>query len=310
MHKKIIVIGGNGFIGSHLVEALLQTGASVRVLDRCDELFRPRLAGVEYLHGNFADVATLKTALQGCGMVVHMAHGSTPVTSTVAPVDEVLGSMGAFTALLECVRDAEVERFVFFSSGGAVYGVPDRNPVNEDHAERPISPYGVSKVCMEKYLRMFAHIHGLPYLILRPANAYGPRQNYMARQGIIPISIYRILTNQRIAVWGDGRTAKDYLYIDDLIKGTVGLLASSVKNETVNLGSGGAVSINTILGIVRGFCGKAGDVVYEPSMVADVHDIVLDCERIRRYTDWVASTSIDEGIERTYRWISDELRKS
>jgi UDP-glucose 4-epimerase len=309
MNDTILVIGGNGFIGSHLVEGLLHAGARVRVLDRCEELFRGRLPGVEYLINDFADVSLLREALRGCGTVVHMAHGSTPVTSTAAEADDVLGSMRAFTTLLECVKNAGVRRFVFFSSGGAVYGLPERNPVDECRSERPISPYGVSKACMETYLRMYAHIHGLPYVILRPANAYGPRENYKARQGIIPIFIYRMLTNQRISIWGNGTAAKDYIYIDDLIRGTMALLSSSIENETFNLGSGRAVSINAILDVIRGVCNKTADVVYEPSNVVDVHDIVLDCDKMRRLTGWVACRSLEEGVDRTHQWIRDELGK-
>jgi UDP-glucose 4-epimerase len=307
MNKRALLIGGNGFIGSHIVDALLHRNCRVRVLDRFPERFRSPLSDVEYVMADYSNIGVMKRAVKGCDSVFHLAHVGTPATPASQADREVLNSITAFVRMLEWMKGGMVDRFIFFSSGGAVYGRPNRTPVSEDFKGWPVSPYGVAKLSMEHYLHMFSLLNDLQYQIIRPSNPYGPRQNYLGSQGVIPIFMYRMLQGLPIEVWGGGTGRKDYIYVQDLARAAVFLLNSAQVNETFNVGSQKGLSLNSLIRRISTACGKEANVSYRPTRPQDVPEIVLCCEKMKSIAGWSPDISIEKGLSITCDWMKATL---
>lgn len=301
--QRVLLIGGNGFIGSHLIDELLSSGYRVRVLDRQPELFRQPLSDVEYQTGSFADLFTLREAIDDCEILVHMAHSTVPALSLIHPEQEVLDSVSSFVNMVNCFKKGHIKKIVYFSSGGAVYGNPLSLPVDEESKLEPISPYGVAKLMMEKYLSMFSYLYDLQYIIVRPSNPYGPRQNYKGQQGVISIFLNKILNNEEIRIWGDGSSTKDYLYVGDLAKSVVGLIDRGFDNSTYNISSAIGRSLNDLISILSATYGCPPRIVYEAERSYDVKHVVLSNEKVQHRTGWQPSISLEDGISETVRWI-------
>ena len=189
---NVLVLGGNGFIGSHLVDRLCVEGHNVRVFDRQGELYRKPISGVEYYYGDFGNRALLDNAVKRVDIVFHGISTTVPSTSNDDPVFDVMSNVVETINLLEqCVKE-RVKKVVFVSSGGAVYGTPSVVPVSEDSPTNPESSYGITKLTIEKYLALFHRFYGLDYAIVRPSNPYGPRQNHLGNQGVIAVFMGRI----------------------------------------------------------------------------------------------------------------------
>ncbi len=300
---RVLMIGGNGFIGTHLVDELQHAGYRVRVLDRQPELFRKPREGVEYLFGSFADLNTLRDAVEDCEILIHLAHSTVPALSLVHPEQEVLDSVSSFVNMVNCFKKGQIRKVVFFSSGGAVYGNPLSLPVDEAARLEPISPYGVAKLMMEKYLSMFSYLNGLQYIIVRPSNPYGPRQNHKGQQGVIPIFLNRMLNDEEIRIWGDGSITKDYLYVCDLVKAVVMLMESGFDNEAYNISSNVGRSLTDLVSVLAVGCGRKPRIAYEPEHPYDVKHVVLSNAKIRQRTGWQPKITLEVGISETIRWM-------
>lgn len=188
--KQVLIIGGNGFIGSHLVDIFLENNINVKVLSRNEEKFRKPIKKVDYIIGDYGNISVLTQAIKNCDTIIHLAHDTNPGSSLLYPYNELLENTTRFVRFLELVK-YKSKRIILFSSGGVVYGNPlkGEDKFNENRKLMPISPYGVTKVTMENYLYMYHHNYNLPYFIIRPSNAYGEREDFRRNQGIIPIFI-------------------------------------------------------------------------------------------------------------------------
>ncbi|WP_397608088.1 NAD-dependent epimerase/dehydratase family protein [Silanimonas sp.] len=295
---RVLLTGGNGFIGSHVVEALRAAGHHVVVLDIGEQ--RPDLdwSGVTYVRGSFLDEATLDGALAGVDCVVHAASTSVPATSMRDPVGDVEQNLvGTLRVALGMVRHG-VRRIVYLSSGGTVYGVTGSTPVHEDHPCRPISGYGVVKLACEHYLRVFSKVHGFSFLALRASNPYGPRQAASGVQGLVGTTIHRLRQGVPIDVRGDGSAVRDYVYIRDLAV-AVSSAVTSPACGVMNIGSGVGLSVREVIEAVAGAMGVAAEMNFEPASPSDVPRIVLDCSKASTGLSWTATTSFDTGIRAT-----------
>lgn len=297
---KVLVIGGNGFIGATLVRALRERGDTVAVLDR----FPPRLdtdwTGVDYHLGDFHDPSLLRKVLPGMDTVYHLASSTIPSTADADPVSDIQGNLVGTLALLATMRELGLRRICYFSSGGTVYGNPDLIPVPESHALQPISSYGIVKVAIEQYLSMFQRQGWLDPVIIRPSNPYGPGQASGGVQGAIAVFLGRALAGTGVQIWGDGETVRDYIYIDDLIELTV-RAAQSRHCAVFNAGSGSGVSLNVLCDSIRQVTGRELPVEYRPGRAFDVRAIVLDVARARHELGWSPRIEIHEGIRRTWQ---------
>lgn len=303
---KVLVIGGCGFIGSHVVDTLLTKGVEVRVLDRKPERFRAPLPGVDYVMCDLSDTAQIYEALTGIDAVVHLASTTVPATSNLDPAADINGNLVAMVRLLDVMRSVGVRKMIYLSSGGTVYGVPQSDPVKESHPLNPISSYGIVKVAIENYLFMEHKLHGLQHVVLRASNPYGPRQGHTGIQGLVGTHLWRLARNEPIEVWGDGSVVRDFLHVRDL----AALCWQALESEACgnfNAGSGEGVSVAQVVAQICSTVG--GDVapIYKPGRNFDVPRVVLDVTKAKTELDWQRTVALEEGIAETWAWVQDQV---
>ena len=303
-----LVLGGNGFIGSHLVDRLLSEGWQVTVLDAAPERYRAALAGVTYLLGSFTDGDLVARALRGVDTVFHLISTTLPQSSNDDPAYDVASNIGGTIQLLEaCVAHA-VRKMIFVSSGGTVYGDPQVLPVTEKHATDPQCSYGIAKLAIEKYLALFHRLYGLEYVILRPSNPYGPRQNPFGTQGVVAVFMGKVRDAQPIDIWGDGEAIRDFLHVDDLVDGILRAASQSPPSRIFNLGMGDGHSLNTLLRGIKAVTGRELNVRYSPSRVFDVRAIILDITRARQELGWTPRRQFEDGLADTWAFVASLRR--
>jgi UDP-glucose 4-epimerase len=300
---KALILGGSGFIGSHLVDELLAGGHAVRVLDRVGERYRETPQGVDFRPGEYGDTAVLAEALQGIDVVYHLASTTVPSTSNLDPPADIIANLVPTVRLLEQMVDLGVPRIVYLSSGGTVYGNPEQVPVATGAPVKPQCSYGVVKVAAEHYLRMFQTLYGLAPVILRPSNPYGPRQGHLGVQGAIATFLDLMLRGEPIPVWGDGGQVRDYLYVRDLTR-LCALVGASTVVGTFNAGSGTGYSLNAVLDVIADTVGERPTVHYSAARSLDVDTIVLDVVETAARFDWSAEVPLRDGIRTHWEWMA------
>ncbi len=300
---KSLVLGGGGFIGSHLVSALLAGGAQVRVLERPyrdHSASMERIPGLEWHEGNFGNTQDLRRALEGVDTVYHLVSTTQPQSSNDDPAFDVQSNLLATLNLLEQLRGNTATRLVFVSSGGTVYGVPRHTPIPETHPTDPTCSYGIVKLAIEKYLALYRILHGLDYRILRMANPYGPGQEANRAQGVVGTFLSRVMHDEQIEVWGDGSVVRDYLYIGDAV--TAMLQAAQFRGEEriFNIGSGRGHSVREIIAAIERTTGKTARVRYTAGRKFDIPVSILDITRAKTELGWQPGTDLGEGLLLTY----------
>lgn len=307
--NRTLVIGGCGFIGSHIVDALVARGHNVRVLDMKPEAFRPPLPGVEYVKGSFSSEDVLKVALRDVDSVIHSASTTVPATSNLNPCADIEGNLIATVRLLHAMRARNIHKLVFLSSGGTVYGVPQCEEVPESHPLQPISSYGIVKVAIENYLHMERKLHGLDFVALRASNPYGPRQGHAGLQGIIGTYLWKIARGEQIEVWGDGSVIRDFIDVRDLAALSAIALESPI-NGCFNAGSGEGASVKRIVELTAQITGRDLSPLYRPGRGFDVPRIILDIARIRKAVGWNPTISLEQGMRDSWDWICQQQQVS
>lgn len=302
-----LILGGNGFIGSHLAERLVEKGYEVRVFDNFQtgmanlEMIRSK---IDIMNGDFLNHADVIRALKGMDYVFHFISTTVPGTATKDPIYDVQTNVIGTIRLLQLAVASKIKRVIFPSSGGTVYGEPNSVPVHETHVLNPMDPYGISKLAIEKYLNYFNRAHGLNYLILRYSNPYGERQNPRSQQGVVPVFLNRIKMGERPVICGDGSVERDYIYIGDATEATIAALESKTAHKIFNVGSGAGTSLNRLVELMSLVVGKKIEPIYAEDTAVRVQKIVLDVSRIRDEVGWKPRTSLQEGVEKTWRWIT------
>jgi len=306
---RALVVGGNGFIGSHLVDYLLYKDYVVRVFDHAPERYRASLPGVEYIQGEFLDVKGFEVALEGVDVMFHLVGTTLPATSNRDILFDLESNLVTSVKLFDACVKHHVKRVVFVSSGGTVYGIPSRLPVEEAHPTNPICAYGVSKLTIEKYLNLFSHLYGLEFSIARPSNPYGERQSPLGEQGVIPVFIGKILKGEPIEVWGDGSVVRDYFYVGDLVE-ALELLGSSpeAKNRIFNIGSGQGISLIELVKAIKGIADIDIQINYLPGRKFDVPSIYLDIKSIEKNLGWHPQISLEQGLKITWEWVQQVIK--
>jgi UDP-glucose 4-epimerase len=305
---NMLILGGNGFIGSHLVDRLLAEDHNVRVFDKYEEHYRKPVAGVEYCVGDFGNRGMLSEALTGIDIVFHLISTTLPKTSNDDPVFDVQSNVVETIFLLEQCVTNKIRKVVFISSGGAIYGNPPSLPISENCPTEPECSYGITKLAVEKYMALFNHLHGLDYVVLRPSNPYGGRQNPDGIQGAISVFLGRIAQGKSLEIWGDGQVVRDYIFIDDLIDGMYKAVSVNALSRVFNLGSGIGHSLNEILDVIRKVTGKEIKVVYKAKRSFDIPSIYLDICRAKQELSWAPSVSLETGIEKTWKFVKKLYR--
>jgi UDP-glucose 4-epimerase len=298
-----LVLGGGGFIGTHLWQALLRQGAQVSGFGRSRT--DPRaLAGVVWTSGEFADRTALARAVEGCEVVFHLLGGSIPDSSNRDPLGDLLSSAVPSLQLLEICRASMVRKVLFVSSGGTVYGIPRTIPIPESAPTDPISAYGISKLAVEKYLALYHYLYGCDYSVLRVANTFGPYQSPHRRQGLIAAFMHRIARGQPVEIWGDGRVVRDFIYIDDVVDAILAAAAHDGPHHVFNVGAGVGRSVLEVVTDIADVLGRPDVIpIHKPGRATDVPVNVLDIALIRRELGWSPHTDWRNGLQQTADWI-------
>lgn len=295
---KIVVTGGNGFIGSHLVLALSARGEALTVIDRGEPRTDIEWTGVRYLQGSFDDAALLQDALQGADLVYHLASTTVPGSANLDPAADVRGNLLGTLNLVQAMEQAGCSRLVYLSSGGTVYGDIDREQVEEDAPTRPISSYGIVKQAIERYLLMYQRLGTLQPTILRASNPYGARQGKLGLQGLVSTAIDRIHSQKPLDIWGDGSAVRDYIFVSDLVELMV-KAGYSTHTGVYNAGSGQGASVREIIDELCSALGMTANVNYGPARAFDVARVVLDVSRANADFDWRPTTPLRDGLRAT-----------
>jgi UDP-glucose 4-epimerase len=306
---NILVLGGNGFIGSHVVDELLGAGHKVSVFGRRHEVWRKPLSAVNYYLGDFSNIPLLAEALQGVDVVMHLISTTVPSTSNLDPIADIQGNLESTMRLLQVMVSVNVKRIIFLSSGGTVYGIPSVLPVPETHPLDPICSYGVVKVAIEKYLGMFEHLHGLRPLIIRASNPFGPRQGHEGVQGVVSTFMQKILLGEKVTIWGDGSTKRDYLYVTDLAR-FCRLAAESEQTGVFNAGSGTGLTLNELARMIEAVSGKTLNIEYKAGRAFDVREIVLNIGKAEKLLNWRPEIDLQQGLSLQYDWMINKGENS
>lgn len=303
MLSSALIIGGNGFIGSSLVQRLLAEGCELRVLDPSAPRTDLDWSGVNYVRHSLGDPEALARVMEGVDVVFHLASTTVPGTSNLDPQADVADNLVGALNVLAAMRMGRVRRIVFLSSGGTVYGNPTRVPVPEDAPLDPISSYGVVKVAIEKYLGMYHRLDMIDPLVIRPSNPYGPRQSTSGVQGAIAVFLGKALRGECVEIWGDGEVVRDYVHVEDLIDLIVHATRSGFIG-TLNGGSGMGISLNELLALIRRVTGCALPATYRTGRTFDVKRIVLDMSAAHEQFGWSPRISLEAGIQDTWNYLS------
>ncbi|MDR6423168.1 UDP-glucose 4-epimerase [Paraburkholderia phenoliruptrix] len=309
--RRCLVLGGRGFIGSHLIRALLAQGFLVRCFDRPQPGVR---VGSEFKHpnlercdGDFVNPLDVSHALEGVDICFHLVSTTLPKSSNADPVFDVETNLLGTVRLLTQAVEFGVGKVIFVSSGGTVYGVPRAVPLAETHPTEPVCSYGISKLAIEKYLALFHQQHGLDYAVLRLANPFGEGQRADSGQGAVAVFLGRILKGETLEVWGDGSVIRDYVYIEDVVNALLLSIDCKDDERVFNIGSGRGHSLNEVLDVLERTVGQRAIRRYRPARSFDVPASVLSIESARRSLGWSPKVGFDEGVERFAAWMKREL---
>ena len=296
---RVLVTGGAGFLGSHVVDGLLAKGHEVLVVDDLSTGTRSNLsANVEFVDLDVADDAFVSLVKSFRPDVIShsAAQASVPVSMSDPALDarvNILGGLNVCRAAME----TGCEQVVYINTGGALYGEPDYLPCDEDHPIRPISAYALSKWTSECYFRMMLP-ESIPLKALRPANAYGPRQNPHGESGVIAIFLRRMLDGNPVRILGDGEHTRDYVYVGDVVEAH-DMAMSYGESIAVNIGTGEGTSVNQVFRHLQGLVGSDALPVYEDPRPGDIRHITLDPSRAKRMLGWEPRVGLLEGLEKT-----------
>ncbi|MFX0205828.1 MAG: NAD-dependent epimerase/dehydratase family protein [Candidatus Hodarchaeota archaeon] len=303
---KCLVTGGAGFIGSHLIERLLLDKHSVVCVDDFSTGSRKNLANVEseieIVEGDVRENDIISEATKDIDCVFHLAAQISVSRSVREPqFDASVNILGMIT-LLEAIKKNSV-KFIYISTGGAIYGEPASIPASESTLEEPISPYGLSKLVGEKYLEWFHREYGLPYIIIRPANIYGPRQDPLGEAGVISIFLGRIQNNEPLEIFGDGTDTRDYVYVKDIAEICINAMYSS-SIDTFNAGTGNQTNLLELIDVIEQVTEFKADKKFCDPRPGDVRFIALDSTKAYEDLGWKPTTPLSQGIQETWKWFS------
>jgi UDP-glucose 4-epimerase len=304
---KCLILGGGGFLGSHLCEGLLAEGNEVRVFDRPAPLGSPspsRPRSVEWLEGDFVNPADITRALAGCEVVYHLVSTTLPQTSNENPVYDVESNVVSTVRMMELARRNPVRKIIFISSAGTVYGIPQEVPIPETHPTNPVCSYGIGKLAIEKYLHLFCTLYGLQYCVLRLANPFGERQKVTGAQGAVAVFLHKALRDEPIEIWGDGSVVRDYLYVGDAIRALLKAKSCATEPPIFNIGSGADKSLNQLIQAIEALIHRPVKRKHLPARAFDVPVNVLDISRAAKELQWHPEVSFEDGLARTLGALS------
>ncbi len=297
---KILVTGGAGFIGSHVVDAYVSDGHSVVVVDDLSTGRRENLHPAATFYEMDVRSPDLKRVfeIEQPQVVNHHAAQMDIRRSVADPGHDAAVNIVGGLALFECCRSYGVEQVIFASTGGAVYGEQRYFPADEEHPTQPLSPYGVAKLSCEKYLYYYHTVFGINATILRYANVYGPRQNPLGEAGVIAIFAHTMLSGGQPVINGDGRQTRDYTFVSDVARASHLALTTS-GFRIYNVGTGIETDVKTLFRALRERLSPSCEELHGPAKAGEQRRSVINCARIHKELGWLPKVQIEEGLDRT-----------
>lgn len=295
-----VVIGGNGFIGSHLVDALANQGHSVTAFDRFSSGSRQFVSkNVRVMSGDFLNISDLKSAVEGQDNVFHFLSTTTPMTAENDPTMDIRTNVAQTIELLDLASAAKVSQLYFGSTGGAIYGPQGLSRYSETDRTLPISPYGIGKLTIERYLAYFREKKGLNSTVLRVSNPYGTRQKIQAKQGFIPIALRKLKQGEPIVRFGNGTMIRDFVFINDAVDMIIQIVSKDNLHNLYNIGSGVGVSVNQVIHVIEKVTKSQVSIDELPAPPTFIDSVVLDTHRYTEEFGPFPLTSLEEGIRLT-----------
>lgn len=308
---KTLVLGANGFIGSHLVDSLIEKGHTVRAFDRFGN-DKPKFnesKNIDIFPGDFLNAGQLEEALKDIEYVFHFISTTTPATAENDPLIDIETNIRMSVELFQLCARANIKRILFASTGGAIYGENDGRgqPHKEVDPTLPVSPYAIGKLAIENYLRYFRVKHGLNSTVFRISNPYGERQPFNRKQGVIPIFLENIFLDKPITVLGDGSMVRDYIYVKDVAN----MISTTFNDENIgslyNIGSGLGTTVNDLVEIARSVTSKDIKIEHQPTPSTFLHKVILDSNKFSSDFGIAPTTSIEDGMRKTYKYIKSQI---
>ncbi len=303
---KILVTGGAGFIGSHVAEHFVNEGIQVHIVDNLSSGSADNLpAGATFHQMDLRD-PSLESLFEKerFTAIIHHAAQLDVRRSVKNPVFDADVNILGFLKMMEYGLKNDLQRIVFASTGGAIYGETDDLPQSESNPLRPESPYGIAKLATEKYLYFYERVHGIKPVVLRYANVYGPRQGAYGEAGVIAIFTRKILNGENPVIFGDGEQTRDYVFVRDVVAANHQALYAD-KSGTYNIGTGVETSVNELLGKLGKALGIDVAPGYSEKRPGEVQRSALSFEAARRELGWAPEVDLDEGLKLTVNWFNN-----
>ncbi|BEI34786.1 NAD-dependent epimerase/dehydratase family protein [Polynucleobacter sp. HIN6] len=307
---KIVIFGGGGFIGSAIADRLLLDGHELRIFERPRvepyRTFSPD-ESVEWIAGDFMSSFDVGNAIDGMDVVLHLVSTTLPKSSNEDPIFDVQTNLIGTLQMLNAMVDKRVQKIVFISSGGTVYGNPSYLPINESHSTNPVVSYGISKLAIEKYLLLYQHLYGINSTVLRVSNPFGERQRIETAQGAVGVFLYKAIIGQPIDIWGDGSVVRDYIYVTDVAEAFAKAIYYHGTESIFNIGSGIGTSLNQLIGLIEDSLDLIITKNYLPSRAYDVKANILDNSLAFKELGWSPAFDLNVALKNTAQWIRSQL---
>jgi UDP-glucose 4-epimerase len=294
--QRVVILGGSGFIGRWLTAALLTRAHEVVVVDRD----RPADVRAHWIAADARDPEALGKIFRPHDVVVHLIHSSIPAESVDNPGVELAENVEPYARLLAGLGEVPIKLLIYSSTGGQIYGEPEAVPIPESHPLRPLSEYGRAKAAMEELTRAFGSARGVPWLIVRIANPYGPHQERTNRHGVVPHLFRAILHGRPFTLYGGGQTVRDYLYIEDVAEAIVRLIGAGARDRAVNIGSGRGIALAELIALAERVSGGKVRLIEAPRRAFDVTVNVLAISLLGTLTGFTPAVIIEDGLARTW----------
>src|SRR5713226_7028859 len=310
---RILVTGGAGFIGSHLIDALVASNADqVSMFDDFSTGKRYRVNPKATVYQiDLRDAAAVGSAVGKIKpeAIVHLAAQMDVRRSVADPAFDAQVNLVGFLHLIEAARANGLKRVIFASTGGAIYGEQDVFPCDEDHPRRPVSPYGVAKFATETYLFFYKVQYGIDHVALRYANVYGPRQDPHGEAGVVAIFCGRMLEGKPSTIFGDGEQTRDYIFVGDVARDNVAAIGAK-DSDAFNIGTGVETSVNQLYRSLASAAGVKTPPSYAPARPGEQRRSVISPARAGQVLGWRPEVTLDDGLERTFKFFKDRFAQS
>ncbi len=303
--SKILVTGGAGFIGSHVVDSFISLGHDVVVLDDLSTGFKENINPKAKFYQMDIRSTELEKIFQEEKFDIlchHAAQVDLRKSIREPKLDAEINILGSLNLLFCCLRH-QVKKVIFPSSAG-VYGEQDYFPADEEHPKRPVSPYAMAKLVVEKYLEFYHRSKGLEYVALRYSNVYGPRQIPKGEAGVVGIFFENLINNQEAKIYGDGKQTRDFVFIDDVVKANI-LALDYNKSVIFNIGTSVETDVNRIFNLIKENVGSNQEEIHAPSVPGEQRRSALDISRAKKELGWEPIHSLEKGIEKTIRFYKE-----